>query len=94
MATAKKPAAKKAAPKKAPAAKAPPAKKSAAKPAPATEAKARKPGVTQLIKDLILKGKDTEEICMEIADKFPASKAGSKEVSWCRSQLRKEGHEV
>lgn len=51
----------------------------------------RKPGVTAFIKECLLKGMDSEEICMEISTKFPASKAGKPEIAWCKGQLKKEG---
>ena len=87
MATAKKTVEKKptAADKKAPQKSAP------AKVVEAPKTTGRKPGVTSFIKECLLKGLANEEICMEISSKFPASKAGTKEISWCRSQLKKEG---
>jgi hypothetical protein len=84
---AKKPAAKKPVAKKAPAKKAVPAKgKDKAERAP------RAPGSGALIRELLLKGKDTDQILAEVHKKFPESKAGPADVSWNRGRLRKEGH--
>jgi hypothetical protein len=80
--TAKKPAAK-----KAPAKKAAPAKAK-------TERTPRAPGSGALIRELILKGKDTDAILAEVHKKFPDSKAGPADVSWNRGRLRREGADV
>ena len=53
--------------------------------------KEKKVGVTQFIMNCVLEGMETEEIVMAIQEKFPESKAGKKEISWCRSKLRKDG---
>jgi hypothetical protein len=53
--------------------------------------KEKKVGVTQFMMDCILEGMETEEIVMAIQEQFPESRAGKKEISWCRSKLRKDG---
>lgn len=94
----KKPATKTAAAKKA-AVKKTVAKKAAAKPATKkaakTEAKTaektRKPGIGSLIKDLILKNKETEAILEAVLAKFPEATTTANNVSWYRTKLRADG---
>jgi hypothetical protein len=58
----------------------------------ATPANAKKPrtGVGAFIKEQLQAGKlSAQEIADEIKERFPESKAGTKEVSWYRSKLAK-----
>lgn len=98
-ATTKKPAAKKAATKKTASKKAAVkktvAKKAAAKPAAKkvskTEGKKpRAPGIGSLIKELILKNKETEAILEAVLAKFPEAATTANNVSWYRTKLRSD----
>lgn len=66
-------------------------KKAAAPAAASGETRGRKPGVGAFIRELLLKNKETSEILMEVASKFPGSKASASDVSWNRSKLKKDG---
>lgn len=51
----------------------------------------RKPGVGAFIQEQIKKGKDNQSIADMIPSKFPHSSAGTNEVAWYRSKMRREG---
>ena len=61
------------------------------KPAAKTGEKTRKPGVGALIKELILKNKETEAILEAVIAKFPEAATTANNVSWYRTKLRADG---
>lgn len=58
------------------------------------EKKARKPGSGALIQEMILAGKDTDQILEKVRKEFPDSKAKAQDVSFHRTKLRQAGHEL
>ena len=52
-------------------------------------------GVLNYARELILKDKFTNRQIWDIVQtKYPDSRLGIHGVSWCRAQLRKEGHDI
>lgn len=58
------------------------------------EKSARKPGSGARIRELIMKGVDSEKILATIHKEFPGSKAKASDVSWNRGKLKAEGAKI
>ena len=54
----------------------------------------KKKGVGAYIQEKILTGWGTERILEGVAKQFPDSDAKATTVSWHRSKLRREGHDI
>lgn len=70
------------------------AEKSAAKGGDKKAKGERKPGSGARIRELIMKGVDSEKILATIHKEFPGSKAKASDISWNKGKLRKEGAKI
>lgn len=67
------------------------AKETAAAPVVRAKPKAKVVNIGEYVEALILRGKSTEEVLMDVQKRFPEARTQKASVYWYRSKLHKEG---